>query len=375
MRSYIRWSLATVNVLHQSDSMADTSSNRFPFGFPVADLPKPELRKDPVTGSWVIIATERAKRPLASRSEKERDDSGQCPFCEGHEHQTPPEILAVRDPSKPANGEGWRVRVIPNRFPALRPDIELDRRCEGIYETTNGVGAHEIIIECPSHEVSMARLSEKNIREVIALYRERLINLKQDRRLAYGMIFKNVGMAAGASLGHSHSQLIATPVVPVNVQAELDGSREFFDRRGRCIYCEMIEEEAAAPKRILLRTPHFLSFAPFAARFPFETWILPREHGSRFEEISPIEITELAAILRSILQALESALDRPPYNYVIHTAPLHTPLLSHYHWHIEILPRLTELAGFEWGTGFHINPVPPEQAAEFLRKAVASASQ
>jgi UDPglucose--hexose-1-phosphate uridylyltransferase len=351
--------------------MADTPSNHFPFGFPVADLPTPEVRRDPVTGSWVIVATERAKRPLATRSEKGRDDSEQCPFCEGHEDQTPPEILAYRAPSKAANDKGWRVRVIPNRFPALQPDVDLDRRCEGIYERTNGVGAHEIIIECPFHEVSMARLSEENIREVITIYRERLAALKQDQRLAYGMIFKNVGPAAGASLGHSHSQLIATPIVPVNVQAEMEGSRQFLDKRGHCVYCEMIEQEGASGKRTVLSTPQFTSFAPFAARFPFETWILPRKHGSHFEDISATEIGELATMLKTVLQSLETALDGPAYNYVIHTAPFHAPALLHYHWHIEILPRLTELAGFEWGTGSHINPVPPEQAADFLRQTVA----
>ena len=354
--------------------MADTSSNRFPFGFPVADLPMPELRKDPVTGSWVIIATERAKRPLTIQTKKARDDSGQCPFCEGREDQTPPEILAYRDPSKPANGKGWRVRVIPNRFPALQPDIEVDRRREGIYDTTNGVGAHEIVIECPFHEVSIARLSEENIRGVVAIYRERLAALTQDKRLAYGMIFKNVGAAAGASLGHSHSQLIATPIVPATVQSEMEGSRQFFDKRRHCGYCEMIEQEVASGKRTVLSTSHFVSFAPFAARFPFETWILPRTHGSHFEDISATEIGALATTLKIVFQALETALDAPAYNYIIHTAPLHAPPLPHYHWHIEILPRLTELAGFEWGTGFHINPVPPEQAAEFLRQTIANAT-
>jgi UDPglucose--hexose-1-phosphate uridylyltransferase len=231
-----------------------------------------------------------------------------------------------------------------------------------------GIGAHEVIIECPQHEITMANLSEENIREVLWVYRDRLVDLKKDPRLVYGMVFKNVGAAAGASLEHTHSQLIVTPIVPINVWEEMTGALEFFNYRGRCIYCDMIHQELASNNRIVLDTPNFVSLAPFASRFPFETWILPKNHNSHYENIQKTEVDELGMVLKTILLKLEVALEKPAYNYIIHTSPFDTQALPHYHWHIEVIPRLTRVAGFEWGTGFYINPVPPEQAAAFLRE-------
>jgi UDPglucose--hexose-1-phosphate uridylyltransferase len=326
-----------------------------------------ELRKDPIVGRWVIIAEERAKRPMTPKSEVFVKSDGLCPFCVGQEHNTPFEILAYRDRGTKPNEPGWRVRVVPNKFPALKIEGELHKRGEGIYDKMNGVGAHEVIVECPTHEVSMTSLSEDNIREVLWVYRDRLVDLKKDPRLVYGMLFKNVGAAAGASLEHSHSQLIVTPIVPINVLEEMNGSLEFFDYRGRCIYCDMIHQELSTEKRVVLDTPNFVSFAPFASRFPFETWILPKSHNSHYENIQKNEVEELGTLLKTILMKLESALDRPAYNYIIHTSPFDARELPHYHWHIEIIPRLTRVAGFEWGTGFYINPVSPEDAAQYLR--------
>jgi UDPglucose--hexose-1-phosphate uridylyltransferase len=328
----------------------------------------PELRKDPIVGRWVIIATDRAKRPLAPKNEADPGAVSWCPFCEGHEDKTPHEILAYRDRNTRPNEKGWRVRVVPNKFPALQIEGVLNKRGEGIYDMMNGIGAHEVIIECPHHEMSMANLAEDNIREVLWAYRDRLVDLKKDTRLVYGMLFKNVGDAAGASLEHSHSQLIVTPIVPINVWEEMSGSLEFFNYRGRCIYCDMIHQELATDKRVVLDAANFVAFAPYAARFPFETWILPKNHNSHFENIHKMELDELGTVLKTILLKLESALDKPAYNYIIHTAPFDTQPLPHYHWHLEIIPRLTRVAGFEWGTGFYINPVPPEQAALFLRE-------
>jgi UDPglucose--hexose-1-phosphate uridylyltransferase len=313
----------------------------------------PELRKDPIVGRWVIIAPDRAKRPIQTR-ETHVAEGGLCPFCEGNEANTPVEILAYRDAKSRPNEKGWRVRVVPNRFPALQIEGDLRKRGDGIYDQMNGVGAHEVIIECPSHATSMALLAEENLREILWVYRDRLVDLKKDKRLVYGMIFKNVGAAAGASLDHSHSQLIVTPIVPVNVQEEMNGAQEFYDYRGRCIYCDMIHQELGAEKRIVLDTPNFLCFTPFASRFPFET-------------IQKGEIDELGTVLKTVLLKLETALDKPAYNYIIHTSPFDTQALPHYHWHMEIIPRLTRVAGFEWGTGFYINPVQPETAAEYLR--------
>jgi UDPglucose--hexose-1-phosphate uridylyltransferase len=293
---------------------------------------------------------------------------GECPFCAGHETETPGEILAYRDRTGHPNGPGWRVRVVPNKFPALQIEGDLHKRGEGIYDKMNGIGAHEVIIECPQHETTMADLSEENIREVLWVYHDRLVDLKKDPRLVYGMVFKNVGAAAGASLEHTHSQLIVTPIVPINVWEEMSGSLEFFNYRGRCLFCDMIHQELSTDKRIVLDTPNFVCFSPYAARFPFEVWILPKNHSSHYEYIQKTEVDELGTVLKTILLKLETGLDHPAYNYIIHTSPFDTQLLPHYHWHIEIIPRLTRVAGFEWGTGFYINPVPPEQAASFLRE-------
>ncbi len=328
----------------------------------------PELRKDPIVGRWVIIATERAKRPVAPKHEPMASAGSLCPFCEGHEVHTPHEILAYRERGTRPDERGWRVRVVPNKFPALQIEGTLDKRGEGIYDKMNGIGAHEVILECPFHEVSMANLSEENIREILWVYRDRLVDLKKDPRLVYGMIFKNVGAAAGASLEHSHSQLIVTPIVPINVWEEMTGSLEFFNYRGRCIYCDMIHQELSTEKRIVLDTPNFVCFCPYASRFPFETWIVPKNHNSHYENIQKNEVDELGTVLKTVLLKVESALDRPAYNFIIHTSPFDTQLLPHYHWHMEIIPRLTRVAGFEWGTGFYINSVPPEQSAQFLRE-------
>lgn len=326
-----------------------------------------ELRKDPIVGRWVIIAPDRAQRPEDFTQEFRTQPGQFCPFCEGHESSTPPEILAYRNSDSSANGPGWRVRVVPNQFPALQVEGTLNKRGDGMYDLMNGIGAHEVIIECPQHETNPARLSVDNQREVVWAYRERLVDLRRDSRLVHGLIFKNKGAPAGASLEHSHSQLIVTPVVPISVWEEMNGSLEFYNYRGRCIYCDMINQEVDDGSRIVVDTPHFVAFCPFASRFPFETWIVPKLHASHFEDITRNGAEGLAGILKNVLDKLEVALDDPPYNYVVHTAPFDQGSLEHYHWHIEIFPRLTRVAGFEWGSGFYINPVLPEQAASFLR--------
>jgi UDPglucose--hexose-1-phosphate uridylyltransferase len=337
------------------------------FGSQLRGSRMPELRKDPIVGRWVIIATDRAKRPIGPRVDMPPPAGGYCPFCEGSENNTPFEILAYRERNTRPNEKGWRVRVVPNKFPALQIEGDINKRGDGIYDKMNGIGAHEVIIECPFHEISMANFTEENIREILWVYRDRLVDLKKDPRLVYGMVFKNVGAAAGASLEHSHSQLIVTPIVPINVTEEMTGSLEFYGYRGRCIYCDMIHQELTTEKRIILDTPNFVCLAPYASRFPFESWILPKHHNSHFENIQKNEVEELGTVLKTILLKLEGALDKPAYNYIIHTSPFNTQAVPHYHWHMEIMPRLTRVAGFEWGTGFYINPVPPEQAAAYLR--------
>lgn len=327
----------------------------------------PDLRKDPIVGRWVIVAKSRAKRPHNFKSTPQLVPGSFCPFCEGHEAYTPPEIVAFRPAESAPNGGGWRVRVIPNKFPALEIEGDLNQRGDGIYDMMRGVGAHEVIIESPRHLLSTSNLSEAELIEVLWVYRDRLADLKKDRRLVYGMIFKNVGAAAGASLEHTHSQLIVTPIVPITVREEMAGSAEFHRYRGRCVFCDLVRQELATEKRIVLDSPGFLAVCPFASRFPFETWILPKPHASHFENIQKHGVEELARVMRRVIGNIETALDRPGYNYIIHTAPFDCQELAHYHWHIEIIPRLTQTAGFEWGSGFYINPVPPEDAAAFLR--------
>lgn len=329
----------------------------------------PELRKDPITGRWVIIATDRVRRPSDFNRESVPPPSSRfCPFCYGHEQKTPPEVLAYRQNGGP-NTPGWSVRVVPNKFPALGIEGDLSRQGDGMYDKMNGVGAHEVIIETPDHKLTMAEMPDKQVEEVLWAYRDRIADLKRDRRFQYIVIFKNYGEAAGATLEHSHSQLIALPVIPRHVKEEVDGSRTYFDFKERCIYCDIIRQEVAAGVRLVAETDRFLVMEPYAPRFPFETWILPKRHESHFEDADAPTLQNLAWMLKSTLRKIEKVLERPAFNYIVHSAPVQDAQLQHYHWHIEIIPKLTKVAGFEWGTGFYINPTPPEESARFLREA------
>jgi UDPglucose--hexose-1-phosphate uridylyltransferase len=330
----------------------------------------PELRKDPIVGRWVIIAPERLTRPQTLADGSDVGPESFDPFLEGNEHATPHEILAYREPGTAPNGPGWRVRVVPNKFPALKVEGELGNRGEGMYDVVNGVGAHEVIIECPHRETNLGRLSVDNIREVLWVYRDRLVDLKRDNRLVHGLIFKNKGTLAGASLDHSHSQLIVNPIIPITIQEEMQGAERYFRYRGRSIFTDMLTQEKQSGARIVIDSPNFVVMCPFASRFPFETWIIPKHHESHYENMPRQGIEEMGAILKQTLRKLEVALDDPPYNYVIHTAPFDSQEVAHYCWHLEIFPRLTRVAGFEWGSGFYINPTPPEEAARVLRETV-----
>src|SRR5579885_66269 len=328
----------------------------------------PELRKDPITGRWVIIATDRAKRPNDfSRQPVISRGSANCPFDAGREFKTPPEILSYRTSGGP-NQPGWTLRVIPNKFPALRVEGELTREGEGLYDKMSGVGAHEVIIESPDHVLSIGDLPEKSVEDLFWAFRDRITDLKKDRRLRYIILFKNHGEAAGASLEHTHSQLIALPVIPGRAQEELDGAKIYFDFRERCIYCDIVRQETLSGERLVSETDRFLVVEPFAPRFPFETWIVPKRHDSHFEESDAGTLQNLAGVLRQTLRKIDQVLERPAYNFIVHSAPLQEPQLAHYHWHVEIIPKLTKVAGFEWGTGFYINPTPPEESAKFLRE-------
>ena len=327
-----------------------------------------ELRKDPITGRWVIISKERMKLPYGIEREPIiRGDDVSCPLCPGSEQMTPPEILAYRNSGGP-NDSNWTLRVVSNRFPALRIEGDLGKAADGIYDRMNGIGAHEVVIETPDHDVDLFDLSEKQFRDVLWAYKERFLDLKKDRRLKSVIIFKNHGLAAGASLAHSHSQLIALPVIPKRVMEEMSGAREYYRFRDRCVLCDIIVQEMGQKIRIVEETAEFLAFAPYAPRFPFETWIVPKRHQCAYEMITENQARALAAVFRRTLRRLNIALENPSFNFIIHSAPFEEGAADFYHWHVEIIPKMTKVAGFEWGSGFYINPTPPEESAKFLRE-------
>ncbi|MBI2070949.1 MAG: galactose-1-phosphate uridylyltransferase [Elusimicrobia bacterium] len=333
----------------------------------------PELRRDPIYGRWVIIATERAKRPMEfPREDDPPANESDCPFCEGHEGKTPPEIMAYRPSGGAKDGPGWWVRVVPNKFPALQTEGDLNHRGEGVYDWMDGVGAHEVIIEGPAHTHQFHELEAAKAEDVLWSYRERILDLKKDPRMQYILIFKNHGKAAGASLSHPHAQLIALPMVPVLVKQELSGGRQYYEFCKRCLFCDLISQEINVKTRLIEENEGFVSFAPFAGRFPFECWIVPKRHESHYENSPKNILVQCSGILRSTLKRMDVVLKNAPFNYIIHSAPLREESMASFHWHIEIIPKLTQVAGFEWGTGCYINPTPPENAADYLRRAVDS---
>ncbi|EKF48750.1 galactose-1-phosphate uridylyltransferase [Thermosipho africanus H17ap60334] len=327
----------------------------------------PEYRKDPVVRRWVIIATERAKRPHDFTVPKEEAKGGFCPFDYGNEHTTPPEIFAFRPENTEPNSPGWWVRVVPNKFPAVNPDIEIEKYGHGMYDAMAGFGYHEVVVETPEHSSTFALYDDKQAEEVVWAYVKRFRQLREDKRLKYILIFKNHGALGGASLPHPHSQIIAIPSVPKRVLEELNGAKDYYDYKERCVFCDMISQEKIENRRIVEENEDFIAFAPYASRFPFEVWIAPKVHSHDFGKIEDSQVKTFAIILRNTLKRIYKVLDNPPYNFVIHTSPTYEEGKIYYHWHVEIMPRLTRVAGFEWGSGFYINPVPPEDASKYLK--------
>lgn len=342
----------------------------------------PELRKDPISERWVIISTERGKRPtdfkMPSVAEESAGSGGaKCPFCKGNEAKTPPEIKAWRKPGTMPNTPGWDIRIVQNKFPALTLEGDVNRTGMGVFDMMSGIGAHEVIIETPEHEMNIPDMSDEHVEKVLWAYKQRIIDLSSDKRFRYVLIFKNYGKTAGASLAHPHSQLISTPITPRYVKLELSNSRQYFLEKERCIFCDIIRQELGSGERIVYENEYFVAFTPFASRFPFEIWIMPRRHEYSFEIMPDEERLLLAKCLKDVLNRLRTCLNDPPYNYVLHTAPNPIPrpgkpdywgtIQFDFHWHMEIIPRLTKMAGFEWGSGLYINPTSPEQAAKFLR--------
>jgi UDPglucose--hexose-1-phosphate uridylyltransferase len=291
-----------------------------------------------------------------------------CPFCAGHEDLTPPEVFAIRSNGALPNGPGWDLRVVPNKFPALQVEGGLDREGEGMFDRMNGIGAHEVIIETPHHDKTLASMSEGEIERVFEAFRARVLDLKQDRRFRYILIFKNHGAPAGATVEHSHSQLVALPIVPDFLREEVEGARHHYADKERCVYCDIVRQELAAGRRIILENADIVALAPYAARFPFETWLVPKRHGARFEDAAGHEYEGLARLLKALLLRLNRALESPSYNLIIHNAPFSEETSDFYHWHLELVPQFMRLPS-QTGVGLYINPTPPEESARVLRAA------
>jgi UDPglucose--hexose-1-phosphate uridylyltransferase len=327
----------------------------------------PQLRKDPIIDRWVLIAPERGVRPmeLADRGEFKRNRP--CPFCEGHETRTPHEVFAVRRPGTLPDTPGWQIRVVSNMFPAARRDAPPSQGRD-LLEACPGYGVHEVVVESPRHDLSLTDLPCEHVRSILQVYQQRVAALARDSRLQYVQVFKNQGAAAGASVEHVHSQILGVPIVPRDIAAELAGAAAYFRSRNRCVFCELIERELADGERIVLANERAVAVTAFAGRFPYEMWILPRHHGSDFQSAGVADLDEMADVLRTLLDRLQRRVLGINYNLVLKTAPLQSEPRPDYHWHWRILPRTTGIAGFELSTGWFINPVPPELAAQRLRE-------
>lgn len=328
----------------------------------------PELRKDPVIGRWIIIASERANRPHRITTQTPSSETQEdCPFCDGHESETPSELTAYRKEGTEADQPGWWVRVVDNKFPALDQTGDIKRVGVGMYDMVSGVGVHEVVIETPEHNGCFGDMPIRQVEEILWIYRDRILDLKKDPRLRYILIFKNHGAEAGASIDHPHSQIIGLPIVPKRVQEEIEGAEWYWQHKERCVFCDIIHQEQTERTRVVFENDSFICITPFASRFPYEMWILPKEHSLHYHEMQKTEVQDLARALKLTLSKIQALLGDTPFNVMIHTSPLGESESKRFHWHIEIIPRTTTIAGFEWGTGFYINPVPPEQAAADLK--------
>jgi UDPglucose--hexose-1-phosphate uridylyltransferase len=330
----------------------------------------PELRKDPIIDRWVIISTERGKRPVFLIEEPPPPKIAMCPLCPGNEHMTPSEVYAIRANNSPPNSPDWLLRVIPNKFPALRIEGSLNKEGVGLYDRMNGIGAHEVVVDTPVHGETLSNMDVRGIQNIFIAFKERVLDLAKDERFRFTIVFKNHGTVAGASLDHSHSQLISLPIVPKRISEEISGGMNYYKYKDRCVFCDIIAQEQDDNVRVIYENARFIALSPYASRFPFETWILPKRHEPHFVFSSDDDnYHDAADALSMILKKHDKVLNAPPYNFMIHTTPLGNGDMPYYHWHIEIIPRLTKMAGFEWGTGFYINPTPPEEATTYLKEA------
>ena len=333
----------------------------------------PEMRRNPITKSWSIIATERAKRSEKPLSIEERESIGidydhTCFFCVGNEHTTPPEVYSIRENSAP-DSAGWKLRVVPNKFAALNLENNFNMNLDNPLKISSwATGVAEVVIESTHHSRNIALFDKAQVRDVLMAYRERYRTLTGIHSNKYIQIFRNNGHEAGASLSHPHSQIIATPVIPIRILEEIDGAADYYDLTGRCVFCDLVRDELKDRSRIIYETQNFISFEPYASKTPYETWIMPKFHAPKFETLSDDLITELSEIWKAVLYKIYKGLKNPPYNYFIHTSPTQKNVDNYYHWHLEIIPKTTITAGFELGTGMYIDISVPEDCADFLRE-------
>ncbi|MHB8780062.1 MAG: galactose-1-phosphate uridylyltransferase [Candidatus Geothermincolia bacterium] len=331
------------------------------------------MRQDPLTGRWVVIATERGKRPESFTHVPDRrvEPTGDCPFCPGNEALTPPEVYAEAGEGRLPDAAGWRVRVVPNKYPAFTADGEVKPACDGLYCSFDGVGFHEVIIHSVDHHRSWAQMNRAELASVLRAYRERYRAHCEDPRIRYIHFIENHGREAGASIEHPHSQLFALPLVPPVLEEELRGLRAYRESEGGCLLCAMVRSEEAGGTRMVGERGGFVAFEPYASRVPFETWVTSRSHLSSLEDLSEAALADLSELLGETLRRVFHALNDPPYNLILHTAPCDGAQAGLFHLHFELWPKLSLPAGFEWGTGMMINTALPEECATFLRGAHA----
>lgn len=333
----------------------------------------PQLRQDLITGRWVAVATERARRPDSfSQALKESIAARDvCPFCPGHESMTPPEVLAYRAPGTPPNSGGWWIRVVPNLYAAFRIDPDGQEQRDGRFWQRDAIGACEVLISSPDHRAPTPLLPRRQVEEIVQSYVDRYRHHAGNPVLEHVLILYNHGRPAGASLEHPHSQLYAIGLEPPTFTDEVAGARRFHDANGACVFCRTLDDERRAGTRIVFENEAFVVFTPYAARTPFETWIMPRRHAASFGDLDlSREKPAFAEALQLTLKALYDGLNDPPFNYFIHSAPSKVNAADAYHWHLELIPKLSTAAGFEMGTGMWINVVKPEDSAAFLRERI-----
>ncbi len=325
----------------------------------------PQFRLNLITREWVIVNSDRARRPAEFRRVTVRSPRPRyldsCPFCPGNEAESEEALLRL-----PEKGD-WRIRVLKNKYPVLSMEGEPRRTMDGPRRMVRGVGLHEVVVESPLHDMSPAFLEKGHVADILRIYRARFRSAFEDRRVEHVIIFKNHGPSSGTSIGHPHSQIVATPVVPARFRDRLLASMHYFDDTGRCLKCEMIENELSDGVRVIMESPHFITFIPYAALSPFHTWIFPRRHMASFSSITEEETADLAVHLKTILLKLSLGVDDPDYNYAISSSSPRHAESEFSHWYISIIPRLIETTGFELGSGIYVNPSIPENNAAYLR--------